>query len=50
MAMKVNLNAAPAPKDKCRCAVCKTVRQNIDLTENYARYLAGELVSRSAKQ
>jgi hypothetical protein len=48
--MKGNPNAVPAPKDKCRCGVCKTLRQNADLTENYARYTAGELVSRSAKQ
>lgn len=43
-----------APKPGCECAVCQWANRRIereqrldaDLTENYQRYQAGELVSR----
>ena len=39
-----------APHPKCRCKACACCRQNADLSENYGRYVAGELVAREGKR
>lgn len=47
-----------APQPRCDCAVCSFFndrvearrRQDEDLEANYQRYLAGELVSKDAKE
>ena len=45
----VEIDGRPAPLEGCNCAVCqwanRRIRQEADLEANYAKYLAGLLVS-----
>lgn len=52
------MDSKTAPKPNCRCTVCKWANDRIeadrrldeDLTANYERYLAGELVSKDGRE